>query len=191
MQPLHVTICPATGKDVTIIAAFNAHLISETRGVRYPDKVIQAGVKAVLRNPALGSYFLASLESEVIGQLMVTRVWDDIRNAEAFWLRRVYIKPAYRGRGVLGKLFTHVKGLAEAQEASHLFALVHADNQRSQAAFTALGMERSAFYFVSDLTANFPDASVRPVMARKETAKRKHLDDESASYTHHGPIRAG
>ena len=61
-----------------------------------------------------------------------------LQDGEA-WLAGVYVSPAFRGAGLLGKLVEQCAGWAREQGASRLLLEVHEDNPRARAAYAKLG----------------------------------------------------
>ena len=57
--------------------------------------------------------FVAELNGEVIGQLMLTYEWSDWRNGMVWWFQSVYVMAEWRGRGVFTALFRHVESEAK------------------------------------------------------------------------------
>ena len=55
------------------------------------------------------------------------------------WLAAVYLDPAWRGRGLLGRLLQPCAAWARAQGIAELALEVHEDNPRAQAAYARLG----------------------------------------------------
>jgi len=57
----------------------------------------------------------------------------------AAWLAAVYVAPAYRGQGLLGRLAEQCAGWGREQGSAVLRLQVHEDNARAQAAYATLG----------------------------------------------------
>lgn len=136
----------ATLSDAPEVVDFNLRLALETEQLRLDPAVVRAGVAAVLADSAKGIYFLAELDGEIAGQLMITYEWSDWRNGNLWWIQSVYVKPEFRGRGVFRALFEHLKELARAREGvAGLRLYMHAENQRARRAYEQLGMQHSDY----------------------------------------------
>lgn len=95
----------AVESDASRIAEFNSRLALETeQKVLDPSTVLQ-GVRHGLQLAPEVLYFVAEVNSEVIGQLMLTREWSDWRNGWMVWLQSVYVESSCRGHGVFRQLF--------------------------------------------------------------------------------------
>ena len=114
---MEITIRQAGLADRTIIAEFNVVLAEESEGSRLEPARVQAGVDAVLKDPAKGVYYVVVAGGAVIGQTMITYEWSDWRNGNLWWIQSVYVKPEFRGQGVFRRLFEHVR--AFLREAGH------------------------------------------------------------------------
>ena len=138
-------IRPARAEDTPTIVRFNVALADESEGVTLDPQTVEAGVRRMFADPALGRYLLAvSAEGEAMGQLMVTTEWSDWRNRMIWWLQSVYTAPRHRGRGVFRRLCEHV--LEEAGASGCLLRLyVERDNAKAIAAYRALGFRRSGY----------------------------------------------
>ena len=132
-------IRPARPADTPTIVRFNIALAEESEGLRLDSQTVEAGVRRMFSDPALGRYFMAvSSTGERLGQLMLTTEWSDWRNCMIWWLQSVYTAPEHRGSGVFRALCEHVLG--EAGEAECRVRLyVERGNSRAIAAYRALG----------------------------------------------------
>jgi ribosomal protein S18 acetylase RimI-like enzyme len=99
--------------DADIVAQFNVELARETENLVLEPARVQAGVQALLQDPAKGTYFVAEAGGAVVGQLLITHEWSDWRNGDLWWLQSVYVRPDARRRGVFQALFDHVLDSAQ------------------------------------------------------------------------------
>jgi GNAT superfamily N-acetyltransferase len=134
-------IRPAQLSDTEFIARSNERMALETEHKVLPPATIRAGVARVLADPQLGRYFVAEVDGQPVGCLMITYEWSDWRNGMFWWVQSVYVEPAYRGRGVYRSLYQHVKQVAAAEGGCCGFRLyVEKDNLRAQQTYQRLGM---------------------------------------------------
>jgi ribosomal protein S18 acetylase RimI-like enzyme len=149
---MRLKIRRASLRDAPVLAAFNSAMALETEGkVLLPD-VIGAGVRGLLRRPDSGFYTVAQVDGEVIAALMVTREWSDWRNGDFWWIQSVYVRPAFRRRGVYRRLYRHLRALAASERAVCGFRLyVERHNRRAQATYRANGMERTHYLVYEQL----------------------------------------
>jgi GNAT superfamily N-acetyltransferase len=143
---INITIRQAELADAPIIAEFNQRLAQETEDLRLEPDRISAGVVALLKDRAKGLYFLAEVNGEVVGQVMITYEWSDWRNGILWWLQSVYVKQAFRRLGIFSRLFEHVKSAATKNDGVRGIRLyMHADNTRARQSYERLGMEHTKY----------------------------------------------
>ncbi len=130
-------------EDVGCIARFNQNMAMETEGRRLDDATIEAGVCAVLNDPARGFYLVASDGPKPVGCLMVTHEWSDWRNYWFWWIQSVFIEPDYRRQGIYSMMYESVlERAADRPDVGGFRLYVEKDNVRAQQTYLALGMTR-------------------------------------------------
>jgi ribosomal protein S18 acetylase RimI-like enzyme len=146
MAPLDVSIRDATSADAAIIADFNASLAFESEGMRLDPELVGPGVKALLRDPSKGRYWMAEAAGRIVGQIMVTYEWSDWRNGMIWWIQSVYVHGDYRRSGVFSALYRHVESLArqDAQVCGIRLYVEH-ENARAQRTYESLGMNMTDY----------------------------------------------
>jgi ribosomal protein S18 acetylase RimI-like enzyme len=142
----------AQAADADVIAAFNIAMAEETEGKRLLPQVVGAGVRRLLAQPALGFYLVAEAAGEVVAALMVTSEWSDWRNGRFWWLQSVYVRPAWRRRGVFRALHAHVTAAAASEpDVCGLRLYVERENQAAQATYRSLGMQETDYLLLEQL----------------------------------------
>jgi GNAT superfamily N-acetyltransferase len=132
--------------DARIIAEFNRNLAWETEKLRLNRRVVDRGVRALLKDTAKGTYFVAEQDGAVIGQLMITYEWSDWRNGNIWWIQSVYVASGFRQRGVFRELFHHVKKLGRSRrDVCGLRLYVERNNRRAHRAYGRLGMKHTHY----------------------------------------------
>ena len=133
-------------EDAACLAGFNRAMAQETEGkVLDPDTALR-GVELLLAHPDRGFYLLAEADGEVRASLMVTTEWSDWRAGTFWWIQSVYVRPAYRRRGLFRALYRHVRHLAlEAGDVCGLRLYVERDNAGAHRTYEAVGMEETAY----------------------------------------------
>jgi GNAT superfamily N-acetyltransferase len=146
LSPIEIKIRQASLTDVAVIAEFNRRLAVETEDLVLEPACIEAGVAALLSNPAKGIYFVAEVNGAVVGQLMITYEWSDWRNGILWWLQSVYVKEEFRRLGVFRALFDYLRELAAATpEVRGLRLYMHAENARARQSYERLGMKHTKY----------------------------------------------
>lgn len=136
----------AQAGDADTLAEFNAAMALETEGKRLLPQVVRAGVRRLLAEPALGFYLVAEAEGSIVAGLLVTTEWSDWRNGRFWWLQSVYVRPAWRRRGVFRALYAYVSTSAALQpDVCGLRLYVEHENVQAQATYRHLGMTQTGY----------------------------------------------
>ena len=139
-------ISRASTRHIKTIVSFNLSLALESEGLTLDYDRILRGVNAVFSDPTKGFYLLATENSEVIGQVFITKEWSDWRNGYFWWIQSVYVKPEYRHRGVYRSLHRYVRRLAkEDGNVCGIRLYVEQENQAAQNVYKKLGMKPSRY----------------------------------------------
>ena len=147
-----VLVRQAAKEDWEVIAGFNKAMALETEGKELAEEAVTDGTKGLLENRDYGFYVVAENGGEVVGSLMVTFEWSDWRNGVFWWVQSVYVKPEYRKGGVFRKLYEYVRRAAsEREDVCGLRLYVEKDNERAQAVYDRLGMEKTNYLLYEDL----------------------------------------
>lgn len=147
---IEIKIRQAKLADAAIIAEFNSRMAWETEKRRLDPERVKAGVTALLRDSAKGSYFIAEAGTvrgrAVAGQLLITSEWSDWRNGTFWWLQSVYVAEAFRGHGIFRALFRHIQTLARARpDVCGLRLYMEANNDRARQAYERLGLKKTHY----------------------------------------------
>lgn len=136
----------AAPEDAGAIADWNIAMAWETEQKRLDADTIERGVRAVFEEPRRGFYLVAELDGIAVGCLLVTYEWSDWRCGDFWWVQSVYVAPEARRSGVFRGMYAHVKAMAEGAGAVGLRLYVELENERAQATYAGLGMERCHYY---------------------------------------------
>ena len=141
----------ATIPDLEAIVAGNIALAEESEQLRLDAATLREGVRALLEARAPGCYWVAELEGEVAGQLLITFEWSDWRNRMVWWIQSVYVLPAAREHGVFRALYHNARSEAQAAGVGGLRLYVDTTNTRAQAVYAALGMNGGHYRVFEDM----------------------------------------
>lgn len=143
---MNLIIRHATAADAPAIARFNVALARESESLALSRRIVGAGVKSLLENPAHGFYIVADTGKKIIGMTMITYEWSDWRNKVIWWLQSVYVDPAFRRQGIFSKLYLYIKDLAALDgNVASLRLYAEKDNRAAHRTYRALGMEQSPY----------------------------------------------
>jgi GNAT superfamily N-acetyltransferase len=132
--------------DADAIAQWNIAMAWETESKALDAETISRGVRAVFDEPRRGFYLIAELDGVAVGCLLVTYEWSDWRCGDFWWVQSVYVAPEARRAGVFRGLYAHVKAMAGGAGAVGVRLYVETENERAQATYNGLGMERCHYY---------------------------------------------
>jgi ribosomal protein S18 acetylase RimI-like enzyme len=155
MSPPQVQIRRAHAADADVIAGFNIAMAQETEDKQLLPEVVGRGVRRLIAEPALGFYLVAEANAgEVVATLMVTTEWSDWRNGRFWWLQSVYVRPAWRRRGVFRAMYSYVTAAAALEPDVCGFRLyVEHENRNAQATYRSLGMRDTDYLMLEQLRA--------------------------------------
>jgi GNAT superfamily N-acetyltransferase len=143
---MSVAIRPARSSDRDFIIDCNARLARETEDKHLDPARLRAGVASLLNAPDKGRYFIAELDGQRAGQLMLTTEWSDWRNGTFWWIQSVYVQAAARRRGVFTALFRHVEQLArDDASVCGLRLYVEQQNHAAQRTYRRLGLSATHY----------------------------------------------
>jgi GNAT superfamily N-acetyltransferase len=129
-----------------VVTEFNLRLALETEDLRLDPECVQAGVAALLADPAKGIYFVAEVGGAIVGQLMITYEWSDWRNGNLWWIQSVYVKQEFRRQGIFRLLFKHLETRARLDTGVRSLRLyMHVDNHTARSSYERLGMHRTQY----------------------------------------------
>lgn len=141
-----IEITPARPEDAPTIALFNALMAEETEGRRLDPDTLAQGVHEALANSSRGRYYVARVDEELVGQMLITYEWSDWRNGNFWWVQSVYVRQDLREQGVFSALYGHVERLArETPEVCGLRLYVDQHNHSAQQTYQRLGMVKAHY----------------------------------------------
>lgn len=136
----------AEPKDIETIAEFNMAMAWETEQRRICRSTLVQGVQAVFDDANHGFYVVAENDGDVVGCLLITPEWSDWRCGQFWWVQSLYVKPAFRRRGVLRQLHEFVRTEASRRpEVCGLRLYVEQSNRVAQRAYRRIGMNMTAY----------------------------------------------
>ncbi|HZX69507.1 MAG TPA: GNAT family N-acetyltransferase [Rhodanobacter sp.] len=143
---MSLLIRAATPTDVADLVNWNMAMAWETEKKRLAPEVLRRGVSGVLEQPRRGFYLVAERAGVAVGSLLVTFEWSDWRDGDFWWIQSVYVDPAARRDGVFRALYAAVAQRATQAGAVGLRLYVETENQRAQATYAGLGMQRCHYF---------------------------------------------
>jgi len=140
-----IVVRKAVANDAGEIAQFNIDHALEIEDMVLDAEKARKGVNAVFSDTSKGCYFVAVVDGEVVGSLLITYEWSDWRAAQIWWLQSVFVKPSARKLGAFKALFEYVEKEAQANSACELKLYVMDNNPRAKVAYERVGMQQSRY----------------------------------------------
>jgi len=145
-HPIKLNIRQAVPGDADVLARFNVELARESENLVLDAARVKAGVEALLRDPAKGTYFVGESGGAVVGQVLITHEWSDWRNGDFWWLQSVYVRADFRRRGVFQALFDYVLASAKRQgDVAGIRLYVEQQNDPALKAYRRIGMKETPY----------------------------------------------
>lgn len=141
----------ATPADIPDLLAWNAAMAWETEQKRLDPAVLERGIVGVFAQSQRGFYLIAERDGVAVGSLLVTYEWSDWRCGDFWWIQSVYVVSEARRGGVFRALYADVAQRAAGAGAVGLRLYVETENQRAQATYAGLGMQRCHYRMYESL----------------------------------------
>ncbi len=143
---MNIKVRRATVGDTKTVADFNAAIAEETEHRSLDRKLLVRGVRAILKDPTKGRYFIAEANGIPVGQIMFTYEWSDWRNGNFWWIQSVYVRGEYRRQGVFTSLYEHVENLAKKRkDVCGIRLYVERENERARTTYEKLGFHQAVY----------------------------------------------
>jgi GNAT superfamily N-acetyltransferase len=141
-----ITVRVATPADAEFLVRGNAAMALETEHLSLDLDRLRDGVHALFEQPGRGVYYVAELDGQRAGQMMITYEWSDWRNGLFWWIQSVYVEPRFRSQGVFRAVYRHVEKLARTTPGvCGLRLYVENSNSQAQEIYQRLGLQRTAY----------------------------------------------
>jgi ribosomal protein S18 acetylase RimI-like enzyme len=135
----------ATTADVPVLAEHNVAAAQESEHLVLDGQTALAGVQNVFAHPELGRYFVAQVDGQIAGSLMITYEWRDWHNRLSWWIQSVYTRPEFRRRGVYAAFYKYILALAKSENVHSVRLYADKDNQAARAVYRKLGMHEGEY----------------------------------------------
>jgi len=154
-----VLVRRANTHDEDFLVHGNSAMAMETEHRALDVIRLRQGVRGLFENPVRGVYYIAEIDGEPAGHMLITNEWSDWRNGDFWWIQSVFVVPRLRGQGVFRALYAHIEKLARADEGVCSLRLsVENANTAAQATYRRCGMQRADYQmFETDFVLGRPE----------------------------------
>ena len=136
-----ISIRKAIEQDFKFMVDAQLAMALETEDMELDSNTVELGVKAILRDPTKGQYFIATENFNPIGMLLTIPEWSDWRNGTILWIHSVFVSPNHRNKGVYAMLYTYLKNMVStSNDYRGLRLYVDKRNIVAQKVYQKLGM---------------------------------------------------
>ena len=136
---MNLSLDPATPDDVPVIRSLIAEL-AEFERLSHEAVGTDADLRASLFGPRpYAETVLARVDGEVVGFALFFHNFSTFLCRHGLYLEDLYIRPAYRGRGVGGRLLRHIARLAAQRGCGRLDWSVLNWNRRAISFYESMG----------------------------------------------------
>jgi ribosomal protein S18 acetylase RimI-like enzyme len=141
-----ILIRNAERKDLPVLVEFQCALALESENVTLDRQILEAGMTALLDDPAKGLYFVAEDAGVAVGCHMITYEWSDWRNGQVLWLQSVYVRESHRNKGVFRHMYDNLVTTVQRDPTLRGLRLyVDKTNARAQKVYESMGMDGSHY----------------------------------------------
>jgi len=136
----------ANTSDIDLLVSFQYQLAEETENLVLDKNILKEGVINLLADDSKGTYWIAEIDGEKIGCVMIQHEWSDWRNGTVFWIHSVYVKVEYRKKGVFRSMYSFFQEMVKNDDnLKGLRLYVDKTNQNAIKTYAAMGMTREHY----------------------------------------------
>ena len=132
--------------DLGQLVEFTLSEAREAEGISKEPEKVREGIWAALEDESFALYWVVQSEdNEILGNVSVIKEWSNWSAGYFWWIQSMFIKPEYRGRGLLEMLIQTVRESARQSNALEVRLYVHKDNARAIKAYKKTGFVDSDY----------------------------------------------
>jgi predicted GNAT family acetyltransferase len=133
-------------RDLPYLVDFTSEEAREAENTVKIPETLTRGIEAALQDGTIATYWvMTDSEDCPIGSVSSVREWSDWNAGYYWWIQSMYLKPDYRGKGLMSRLIDEVKTEMIAQGGLELRLYVHSDNIVAKKAYEKVGFIHSDY----------------------------------------------
>jgi ribosomal protein S18 acetylase RimI-like enzyme len=136
----------ATDVDIDHLIAFTLQEAREAEGIELTREEVARGVRGAFERPPRARYWVAETSAgEVVANASIVTEWSNFHGGHYWWVQSLFILPAHRGGGLVGRLLDHLAREAQAGGALNLRLYAHRSNERALRVYRRLGFSDAPY----------------------------------------------
>ena len=104
-----------------------------------PAAYHEAAFDELMRSNEYASAYMIEWEGEIVGYLLTAKTYSREAGGLVLWLEEMYMRPAYRSKGLGKEAFAFIEALAARENIRRLRLEVEEDNVRARSLYERLG----------------------------------------------------
>lgn len=140
----NIDIAPATIADIPALCELLDTLFIQEAEFRPNRAAQQCGLLEIISHQAIGSIFVARVESEVVGMVSLLFTVSTALGGRVALLEDMVVSPAFRNAGIGSGLLGYAKAFAQANDCRRITLLTDAGNSDAQRFYQSQGFDLSS-----------------------------------------------
>ena len=132
-------IRPATNADIPALLGLLETLFSLEADFQFDADKARRGLEMMLGAPDVRTILVGEIEGEVAGMCSAQIIISTAMGAPAIWIEDVVLKPAFRGRGLMPLLLTHLETWGKERGVTRFQVLCDTHNTSAMAFYPKVG----------------------------------------------------
>ncbi len=132
-------IRPATQADIPALLSLLETLFSIEADFQFDADKARRGLEMMLGVPDVRTILVGEIDGQVAGMCSAQIIISTAMGAPAIWIEDVVLKPAFRGRGLMPMLLTHLETWGQERGVTRFQVLCDSHNAPAMAFYPKVG----------------------------------------------------
>lgn len=133
-------------RDLLFLVEFTSEEAREAENAVKIPETLKRGIEAALRDRGIASYWVMADKDDIpIGSISTVREWSDWNAGYYWWIQSMYLRPDYRGKGLMSELISYVESEMYRAGGLELRLYVHSNNVVARRAYEKSGFSLSDY----------------------------------------------
>ncbi len=136
--------------DLPDLIEFTVEEAREAENIVKIPETLERGISAALNDSSIATYWVLVDEHDCpCGNVSAVKEWSDWNAGYYWWIQSMYIKPEFRGQGLMAKLINAVEDEMSRKGGLELRIYVHKNNAIAKRAYEKIGFNDSNYKMMS------------------------------------------